>query len=235
MRQALASSALGLVVLGLVTGCGGGSDSSSGAAKRTITPGAQAQAKTINLRLSDFPDGWRASTRDEDTAGQSKFRKCIGADYSDITFIGDASSKDFAKSEGTEASSNVQIAETGAQAIDATRRLATAMGGRGTKDCVRDLFEITPGYKVGEIDVGELSFTPAASVDDGQAWEIVIPIEITSGPTKGLSASAYIDLVQLQKGNILGNITTVDVLSPLDETLRADLVRTVGRRMSSSA
>jgi hypothetical protein len=84
MRVAVAPA---LAVVAVASGCGRGGDSNSGAAKRTIAPDAQAQAKAINLRLSDFPDGCRASTPEEDTTGQSKFRKCIGADYSNVTHV----------------------------------------------------------------------------------------------------------------------------------------------------
>ena len=79
------------------------------------------------------------------------------------------------------------------------------MGGRGTKDCVRDLFEITPGYKVGEIDVGELSFTPPASVDDGQAWEIVIPIE--RGPRRSSLEGADVRDAALDREDAAGQAT----------------------------
>jgi hypothetical protein len=232
MRVAVAPA---LAVVAVASGCGGGGDSNSGAAKRTIAPDAQAQAKAINLRLSDFPDGWRASTPDEDTAGQKKFRKCIGADYSGVTITGEATSKDFAQGESAEASSKGQITKTPAQAEDGMRQLATGLAAPGTKDCVRDAIGSTPGYKVGDIDVGKLKATPPANVDEAQAWEIVVPVEISSGATKGLSASVYIDLVYMRKDNIVGSVSTVDVLSPLDEALRAHLVRTVARRMSASA
>jgi hypothetical protein len=192
-------------------------------------------AKAINLRLSDFPDGWRASAPDEDTAGQKKFCKCIGADYSDVTLIGEASSRDFAQGENAQASSKGQITKTAGQAEDGMRRLARGLAEPGTKDCVRDAIGGTPGYKVGEIDVGKLKAMLPASVDEGQTWEIVVPVEITSGATKGLSASVYIDFVFLREGNIVGSISTVDVLSPLDDALRAHLVRTVARRMSEAS
>jgi hypothetical protein len=146
------------VALAAGTACGGGGDSGSGAAKREIAADAQEQAKAINLRLSDFPDGWRASTPDEDTAGQRKFRKCIGADYSDVTLIGEASSKDFAQGESAQASSEAQITKNVAQATDGMNRLAEALAGSATKDCVRNAIGKTSGYKVGEIDVGELKF-----------------------------------------------------------------------------
>jgi hypothetical protein len=231
--------AVALVVIAFVTGataCGsGGSSENSGAAKREIAADAQAKAKAINLRLSDFPDGWRASTPDEDTAGEKKFRKCTGADYSDVTLIADASSKDFAQGESAEASSQAQITKTADEAAEGMRKQKRALGGPGTKDCLRDAIGDTPGAKVGDIDVGELKATPPANVDEGQAWEIVVPVELTSGATKGLSASVYIDVVFTRKDNIVGTVSTVDVLSPLDETLRAHLVRTVAGRMSKSS
>lgn len=83
--------------------------------------------------------------------------------------------------------------------------------------------------------MGELNAKAPANVDEGRAWEIVVPIEITSGATKGLSASVYIDVVFLRRDNIVGSVSTVDVLSPLDAALRAHVVRTVVRRMSESA
>jgi hypothetical protein len=63
----------------------------------------------------------------------------------------------------------------------------------------------------------------------------VVPVEVTSGPTKGLSASVFIDVVLLQKDNIIGGVSTSDVPSPLDEALRNHLVRTVAKRMSESS
>jgi hypothetical protein len=233
MRVAVALIAVAFATGGTACG-GGGSSEGRGAAKREITADAQAQAKAINLRLSDFPDGWRASTPDEDTAGEKKFRKCIGADDSDVTLIGDATSKDFAQGESAEASSEAQITKTADQAAAGMEKLKTGIGGPRTKDCLRDAIGDTPGAKVGEIEVGELKATPPTNVDEGQAWEIVVPVELTSGATKGLSASVYIDVVFLRKDNIVGTVSTVDVLSPLDETLRAHLVRTVARRMSQS-
>lgn len=230
-----AAVALLVLVLAVATACGGGGSESGGAAKREIAADAQAKAKAINLRLSDFPDGWRASTPEEDTSGEKKFRKCIGADYSDVTLIADASSKDFAQGESAEASSQAQITKTPDEAADGMRKQKKALGGPRTKDCLRDAIGNTPGAKVGDIDVGELKATPPANVDEDQAWEIVVPVELTSGATKGLSASVYIDVVFLRKDNIVGTVSTVDVLSPLEDALRAHLVRTVASRMSKAA
>lgn len=152
-----------------------------------------------------------------------------------MTLIGDASSNDFAQGESAEASSEAQITKTADQAAAGIGKLKTGLGGPRTKDCLRDAIGDTPGAKVGDIDVGELKATPPANVDEGQAWEIVVPVELTSGATKGLSASVYIDVVFLRKDNIVGTVSTVDVLSPLDEPLRAHLVRTVARRMREAS
>jgi hypothetical protein len=227
-----AVAALAVAVLAAATACGGGGGSDTRAAKRAINRDAQQQAESINLRLSDFPDGWRASPSTSDAAAQKKFRKCIGVDLSTVTLTGDASSKDFAKGDNTSASSQAQISETASQAIDGMKRVSRGLSSAETKDCVRKFIGSTPGYKVGEIDVGELKVTPPPNVDSAKAWEILVPLEGTSGTANGLSVSVYDDIVYLRKGNIVANVATSDVFSPLDETLRAHLVRTVASRMS---
>jgi len=230
MRVAVA---LILVVVASGTACGGGGDSNTLAAKRSIKPQAQQQAKAINLKLADFPNGWRASTPSaEETKSNEKGRKCLGVDYSKVTLLADASSKDFAKGDNATASSEVQITKTEEQAKAGLQKLAAALAGEKVKDCLRKAIGSTPGYKVGEIDVGELKTSKPPGVDEGRAWEIVIPIEVTSGPSKGLSVSAYADGEFLRKGNIVAHVGTSDVLSPLDDALRAHLVRTVAQRMT---
>jgi hypothetical protein len=205
------------------------------AAKRTINHEAQRQAKAINLRLSDFPNGWRASTpSSKDEANNEKTRKCFGVDYSKLTLIGDASSKDFAQGENATASSEAQITKTEADAKAGLQKLATGLEGDKPKDCLRKAIGSTPGYKVGDIDIGELRTTKPSGVDEARAWEIVIPIEVTSGAGKGLSVSAYADAVFLRKGNVVAQVSTGDVLSPLDETLRDHLVSTVAQRMTAT-
>jgi hypothetical protein len=231
-----AFAAVVVAVLAAGTACGGGGGSNNGAARRAITPSAQERAKAINLKLSDFPDGWRASTpSDEDKAGQKKFRKCIGVDLSKITLIGDANSRDFAKGDSANASSQARITEAASQATDGMKRVSRGLSSAAMKDCLRDAFDKAPSFNVGEIEVGELKSKPPSNVDAARAWEIVIPIEITSGEFKGLSSSAYIDIVYLRKGSVVASVTTSEVVSSLDDSLRAHLVRTVAKRMSESS
>jgi hypothetical protein len=227
--------ALAVVVLAVGTACGGGGNSKSGEANRTITPEAQKHAEAINLKLTDFPNGWRASTPTTNEAEKAKTLKCFGLDYSKLTLIGAASSRDFAKGNNATASSDAKITKTEEQAKDGLQRVAEALAGPAARDCFRKEIGSTPGYKVGEIDVGELKYPSPPNVDDARAWEVVIPTEVTSGPEKGFSLPGYVDTVVLRKGNIVAHVDTSGVLSPLDEALRAHLVRTVAERISASA
>jgi hypothetical protein len=55
------------------------------------------------------------------------------------------------------------------------------------------------GVKLGEIDIGELSFTPP-DVDEAKALQIVIPVEITSGVGEGFEPDVYLEYVFLREG-----------------------------------
>lgn len=233
-----AFAALAVAVLAAGTACGGGRGSDKSAPKRAITPDAQQQAASIVLRLSDFPEGWRASTPSaEDVAGQKKFRKCLGSDYSKITLTGDARSKNFAIGESTSVTSEAQVTRSAAQAKDRFQQTAKRLEGPAITDCFREAIGKIPGgdYKIGEVDVGELRTSLPPNVDAAKAWEIVIPVEVTSGAGKGQSASVYLDAVFLRKGKVVANVQTSDVLSPVNSGLRTKLVQTVARRMSESS
>jgi hypothetical protein len=228
-----AAAALLVAALGLVAGCGGGGKSDTGAPKRNINADAQRRAKSMVLTLSDFPDGWRASApKPEDVGGDAKFRKCLGVDFSSLNLTGDAKSRDFAMGDTTEASSEAQIAGSAAQAQKAFQQFASSMSRPKVKDCVKKLIPKSSDYKIGDIDVGELRMTLPSDVEKAKGWEIVVPFDVTSGAGKGISATAYIDLVALLKDDALATKDTSDVLTPFDSTLRDQLVKTVAGRMT---
>jgi hypothetical protein len=83
-------------------------------------------------------------------------------------------------------------------------------------------------------DVGELSFSPP-DVDEAKAWQIVIPVEITSGVGEGFTPDVYIEQVLLREGDTVARVFTEDVLTEFDEELRNQLVQTVAGRMSESS
>jgi hypothetical protein len=238
VRYSAALVSAAAAVLVAVPACGGngggGDDTAPGSA---IEPAAQKRAESTLLKLADFPDGWRASAP-EDQGGQEKFNKCLGVDLSGLTKIGDADSKDFAKGESTQASSSTVIYKSDQQAEDAISKAGAAMSGTAAEGCFQDVVEKAvrgeKGFKLGDVDVGELSFTPP-DVDEAKAWQIVIPLEVTSGALKGLSPDVYIELVALREGDTVASVTTQDVLTEFDSELRNQLVQTVAGRMSGSS
>jgi hypothetical protein len=233
----VAAAAVVLLAAPACGGNGGGDDGDDTAAGSAIVPEAQERAESIVLKLADFPDGWRASAP-EDEGGQEEFNKCMGVDLSELTKIGDADSQDFAMGESTQAQSTAVIYESDQQAEDAISEAAAGMSGSAAEDCFQDVVEEAlkdeKGFKLGEVDVGELSFTPP-DVDEAKAWQIVIPVEITSGAAEGLSPDVYIELVALREGDTVASVRTQDVLTEFDSELRNQLVQTVADRMSESS
>jgi hypothetical protein len=203
------------------------------ASQRAIEPGAQARAESMLLKLSDLPDGWRGSAPDEDDeTGDDDFPRCLGADYSRFTIIGEATSNDFAMGESTEVSSDASVLEDEAQAQDSLEEFADAMGSRQAAECFENLFEDAlegESYVPGDVEVGELSFSPPADVDEGRAWQVVLPLEPTS--SDGISVTAYMDVTYLRKDDALASVETLDSFSPFDAELKSDLVRAVAGRM----
>jgi hypothetical protein len=113
------------VVFAATAACGENGNGDETASGRAVEPEAQERAESILLKLADFPTGWRASAPEADESGRDKFNQRIGVDYSQLTRIGEAESKDFAK-DSAEASSDVTIFEDEQQAEDAMSELQTA-------------------------------------------------------------------------------------------------------------
>jgi hypothetical protein len=159
-----------------------------------------------------------------------------------LTRIGDAQPQDFfshrraVEGGATQASSAVVIFDDEQQGEDAVSRYSESFGGSAAEDCFQDVIERDnegfEGFKLGEVDIGELSFTPP-DVDEAQAWQIVIPLEATSGVREGLEPNVYFELVLLREGDTTARLLTQDVLQEFDRELRDKLVRAVAGRMAA--
>jgi hypothetical protein len=229
-----------IAVLIAGTGCGGSDGSEGGdggdderSAVRDIQPEAQEQAEAIVLELSDFPNGWRASPSEEVDDRISEFRECMGVDFSGVTITGEAKSQDFAMGESAQASSEARVLETDQDAADAVTEFARGMASDVAEDCVTDLIvrafqeqDADEDIEIGEVDVGELSFTPP-DIEEGRAWQIAVPIEV-----QGLSPTVYLDFVMLREGDAVAQLETEDVSDPFDPALRDDLLEALAARMS---
>jgi hypothetical protein len=243
-------AALAPIVLLVAAGaCGGDDDEGQATASGVaIEPEAQQRAESINLTLADFPDGWRiAAPESDDDTGREVFNECISVDSSGLTRTGDAESKDFFTQGGQaeQASSAVVIFDDEQQAEDAMSKSSEGFGGSAAEDCFQDVneraaraegdnegfFEVV---KFGEVDIGELSFTPP-DVDEAQAWQIVIPLESTSGAGEGLEPNFYLDLVLLREGDTTARLLTQKVVTEFDRDLRDELIQTLAHRMTHAA
>jgi hypothetical protein len=236
MRRTCALAVLaGLAVIGCGgddSGGGGETDSDESSVARDIQPEAKARAESLVLRLSDFPNGWRASPAEDQDKASSEGRACAGTDFSGFTVTGTAESQEFAKAQA-EASSEASIFESADDAHAAIAEFGQGLGRSTTEDCFRDLLvkaalEEDSGeeYKVGEVDIGELSFSPPA-VEEARVWQIAIPIEV-----QGLAPTVYLDFSLLREGDAVATVTTVDVFDPFDPDLRDDLLKALAGRVS---
>jgi hypothetical protein len=251
-RRFVAALSVTLVAAVAIGACGGmgnddegdgpaAADGDGQAAERAIESSAQERAESIVLQLSDFPDGWRASPSEEEDDG-SEFRACIGADYSGLMIIGEASSDDFAMDDSSTVSSEAVVFASEHEAEEALATFAEGMASRAAQDCVADFFrqaieeadETGTEFELGDISVGELSFTPP-EVEEGRAYQVVIPFEVTSGTFEGATETMYLESVVLRQGDAVAGIQTLGQSDPLDTELRDQLLRASGDRLSGSA
>lgn len=239
-------AALALIVLLVAAGaCGGDDDEGEATASGiAIEPEAQQRAESINLTLADFadfPDDWRvAAPESDDDTGREVFNECISVDYSGLTRTGDAKSQDFFDlgGEAEQASSAVVIFDDEQQAEDAMSKYSEDFGGRAAEDCFQDVIERAVNkqglvFKLGEADIGELSFTPP-DVDEAQAWQIVTPLESPSGAEEGLP-NLYLELVLLREGDTTARLLTQHLQTEFDRDLRDKLIQTLADRMTQAA
>jgi hypothetical protein len=232
MRQVLALT-LSCLAISACGGDGDGDDESS-LVQRAIEPEAQARAESMLLTLSDFPDGWRAGPAEEDEQGDEAFNDCVGVDYSAFTIIGEARSDDFAMGEAAEASSEAEVFETEEMAAAAVAEFSQGFSSDEASDCISASFAEFEDdeVEVTGAEVGELSFTPPSGFEDASAWQVVFTVEGKPGTAAaGVSVDAYIDFVQLRKGDVAAEVTTLDILTPFDPALRDELVAAVAERM----
>jgi hypothetical protein len=221
-----------------VSACGGDGESNEGSSdfQRAIEPEAQAQAESMLLQLTDFPDGWRAEEpAEEDEEGDGAFRDCLGVDFSTFTIIGDARSDDFSTGETATASSEAEVFASEQMAAEAVAQFAEALDSEQADTCMTDVLGESEDedFEITGAEVGELSFTPPSGADDANAWQVVFTIEGKPGSeAEGVSVTGYAELLQLRSGEKTSEVTTVGVPTPFDPDLRDDLVAVVAGRMS---
>lgn len=235
MRVPLAVAAC---LLAVAIGCGGddgdGDKAAATTAQREISAEDQRRAEAATLELGDFPDGWRGSPPEDDDEDS-----CTKADLSSMTITGEHDSNEFTESdsEDTTVDSGTKVFAAEDEARRSLELLAESIAADEVEQCLKDAVENQTDeseLKVGEVDVGELSFVSPAGVDEGRAWQVVVPIEVLSGPGEGLEVESYVELFALRTGDMVVQLRTTDVGSPFDEELRNELLKALAERMTSS-
>jgi hypothetical protein len=235
-------SALGFMVLAVLAvagGCGGGSESAStevetvtivetaGTSTAGTTTGvtksqAERLVKSMLLRLSDFPTGWRGEPPDDSDEGCSGIEKL--SDRYDL--LAKADSDDFAQGESTRAHSTSSLFPDEEAARDALNYVEGSIQSERYRDCLVDFFR-GEDLTVGDLTVGQVSFPKLG--DRSSAWEIVAPLE-----SEGVSVTAFYDIVFIRTGTALSVIFFGDTFTPFDEAMREQLGRRVAERMDAA-
>jgi hypothetical protein len=242
-------AALALLALGLLVGCGGGGADDSKPSTGARAPSSQTSSTTAptqpqrdkaaeqkivdaaQLRLSDFPSGWQQSDDESD----SEDSPCGGIRDAKKTTTAHGSAPDFSTNDSTQATNTIYLyADEGAAHIAFSR-----LTDRDTRVCIgKELgknFEKQskskgPGQsdsaEVGTPSTGELSIKPLG--DERAAGRVTLPVS-----AQGQNVDVILDLIFVRAGRGMAIMIFVDVLSPFDEDLRADLTGKVVRRLTA--
>jgi hypothetical protein len=229
-----------VVLAALVCGCGGSgsngqdetttvtapTDTTAPTAETTALPKDEAEeiAKSMLLRLSDLPTGWRAQPHEESEG-------CAGIDKLTERYdvLAKADSKDFARGDTTEASSSAGLFSDERTAHEALNYLEASVQSKKFRECVDDLLreQADEDITFGDVQVGQVSFPTLG--DRSSAWEVVIPAK-----TQGFSFTAYADAVYMTTSRALAVVLFSDVGTPFDEAMRERLARIVEKRMNEA-
>jgi len=234
----VARSTMALGLVALAASCGGGSNETqapvSGTQAATEPTETQpslsvAEAKVLaasmNLRLTDFPSGWRADPPGEDDQNCSALES-LKEKYD---LAAREPSKKFAHGDITYTYSTANLFNDEATARDALNYVEGSIQSDEFRDCVSEGLRraVQEGVTIGEITVGQVSFPTLG--ERSSAWEIAVPIE-----AEGSSATAYFDVVFIVQGNAMSSVDFFDLGSPFDEQERERLSRLVEDRMETA-
>jgi hypothetical protein len=243
-----ARSIVVLVVLAFVpAACGGGNDtqSSAGGPTTTVAPTTvapttvtavvsaaadKATARTLLLRSSDLPDGWRATPYrkglDEKLA-DDKLAACTGRPKPDTYATADIYSPVFVMG-NAEASSEALLVRT----VEDFQADATAVAGPKFFRCVKDIlskfiFRQSQGVSVKSIVIEPIQVARYGEFSMGFRTTV-------KATSQGRSRTFYLDTVLLGKGRIELSASFSNVGRPFDPTLRRALLAKLGARLASA-
>jgi hypothetical protein len=226
----------------VLAACGGGAKQQPAADGATTTAVAstattgvsvaadKATARTLLLRLSDLPDGWRATQHRQDLvekAMNDQFAACAGRPRPDTYTTVDVFSPDFTMGYAG-VISEAQIVKT----ADDFEADAAAMRGPKFVPCAKRILakyapRLAPGASVRSIVVEPLPVTSYGQFSIGYRATITLT-------GQGQTLRLYDDEVVLGKGRIELSASFSDAGQPFDPGLRRALLAKLGARLASA-
>jgi hypothetical protein len=217
-----------VLLLVLLVACGGGGD---GPGDDVLGPGErddQAVAEEANLRLSDFPDEWRADpvpagAEDATAASGRTFAACVGRPPPEEGRTALAGSEDFSSRETRRVSSSAQMVESVEAAVADFEALRTDRALQCRKaqidaEFLRQLPESAPETLIERLDLPQFG-------DETVAFRVQ-----AMSLAGGSAVRTYIDLVFVRKGRAQLSASFIDRNTPFPAELQRSLLqRMVGR------
>jgi len=217
-----------------LAGCGGDSGSSeqpAPAATETATPtptvdkaADKSVAREAALKLEDFPAGWI----EDGGGGEDVDTGCLTYDQATGKATARVDAPRFKTSDkATQVLTSVHLYVDEAAAEDAFGLLTA----KQTRQCFAEKIsgEVADqeGVEIGVIKHEPLSFDPTGDAVEG--GRVTIPFE-----TSGRSLAITLDLAFIRAGRGISLMVFGKLLSPIEATLRDDLVSTSGERLADA-
>jgi hypothetical protein len=223
-----------LALAALLAGCGGDSDSPPQASQPSTLTTARPAANAVAdrriadralLRLSDFPTGWEAQDEDDDE-DDAELSNCTALKRLRQTRSGTASSPSFAQGSSQQARHNVSLFATADDASSILEEITSS----ATRRCLAKEFAATiedsaeDGSKPPDTSTGELRVAPVGA--ESRAYRITVEYSVSD-----LNVSAFIDVLAFRRGRGVSLFLLLDVLTPFDEDLGAQLASRADRAL----
>jgi hypothetical protein len=208
-------AAAALVALALVATAAAG----SGEPKKKIIPAVQAQARSINIHLSDLPPlGWKAKS----SSSESSTPRCsyYNPVESDLTENGDATAPEFTLASGSFVSSSTGIFASAKQGRTAYARVVQPK----LPLCLAEIFRKGTGVPTTIVSAARVSFPNLAERTD--AYHIVADVKAGSQTIR-----ATIDLVAMNRAKTDVVLFLVGVGKPFGSAFELGLAKKLAARI----
>lgn len=195
----------------------------------TASPEADtATAKKLVVAASDFPPGWTAKPRDQESSADAKASSKELSDCTGTTGEESVSARwagDKFSMEKVQISSNANLVKDKA----AFRKDVDGLKGPKLQPCIKDAFTKLLTKELGtaptSVEAARLTVPKHGDVAVG------VRLTVTAGPA---AKSVYFDLVRMGKSRAEVSATLISAGQPIDPALEKSLLDKLGRRVDAA-